>query len=70
MDLADSLSTAVYFSQEHAYRPPADICRRHKLATADAIIYATALASGADLLTCDRHFAALPEVRYVAKALS
>ena len=30
----------------------AELCARHKLATADAIVYATALAYGADLLTC------------------
>jgi predicted nucleic acid-binding protein len=40
---------------------------RHKLAMADAIIYATAMDSGADLLTCDAHFANLPHVVYVAK---
>ena len=34
---------------------------------ADAIIYATALAMGADLLTCDAHFAKLPRVVYLAK---
>ena len=45
----------------------ADLCGRHKLATADAIIYATALARRADLLTCDRHFAALPDVHFVDK---
>jgi hypothetical protein len=28
MDLADALSTAVYFSQEPAWQPPAEICRR------------------------------------------
>jgi hypothetical protein len=28
MGLADSLSTAVYFSEEHAWKPPAGICRR------------------------------------------
>ena len=33
----------------------AEICVKHKLATADAIIYATALHHGADLLTCDAH---------------
>ncbi|HET6196119.1 MAG TPA: type II toxin-antitoxin system VapC family toxin, partial [Acetobacteraceae bacterium] len=33
----------------------AELCARHRLATADAIVYATALAHGADLLTCDRH---------------
>lgn len=41
--------------------------REHKLATADAIVYATALEQGADLLTCDAHFTSLPQVLYVAK---
>ena len=45
----------------------AGLCAKHKLATADAIVYATALAHGADLLTCDRHFENLPGVRYVPK---
>jgi predicted nucleic acid-binding protein len=45
----------------------AELCARHKLATADAIIYATALAHGAGLLTCDRHFEALPGVQFVPK---
>jgi predicted nucleic acid-binding protein len=44
-----------------------DLSNRHKLATADAIIYATALANDADLLTCDRHFEGLPRVRYISK---
>lgn len=38
----------------------ADLHRQHKLATADAIVYATALNQGADLLTCDAHFRGLP----------
>jgi predicted nucleic acid-binding protein len=46
----------------------AELCVRHKLATADAIVYATALAHGADLLTCDRHFEKLPNVRFIAKS--
>ena len=46
----------------------AELCARHKLATADAIVYATALAHGADLLSCDRHFEGLPGVRLVPKA--
>jgi predicted nucleic acid-binding protein len=45
----------------------AELCAAHRLATADAIVYATALAHGADLLTCDRHFENLPGVRYVQK---
>jgi predicted nucleic acid-binding protein len=46
----------------------ADLCARHRLATADAIVYATALAHGADLLTCDRHFEKLPGVRFIPKS--
>ena len=46
----------------------AKLSRQHRLATADAVIYATALASGADLLTCDAHFIGLPGVVYLAKA--
>jgi predicted nucleic acid-binding protein len=46
----------------------AALCSKHKLATADAIVYATAQAFGADLLTCDRHFQDLPGVRLVPKS--
>lgn len=45
----------------------ASLSSQHKLSTADAIIYATALAYGAELLTCDRHFEGLPSVRYIPK---
>lgn len=45
----------------------AEISAHHKLATADAIIYATARAYAADVLTCDRHFESLPDVIYRAK---
>ncbi len=45
----------------------ADICGRLRLATADAIIYATGQAYRADILTCDRHFEGLPSVRLIAK---
>ena len=45
----------------------ADACRVHKLASADAIIFATARAQGATLLTCDRHFEGLPGVTLVEK---
>ena len=47
----------------------AEMRRRHQLATADAVIYATALDAGADLLTCDAHFDGLAKVLYVGKAL-
>lgn len=46
----------------------ADLHRAHKLATADAIVYATARQQGADLLTCDRHFEGLSDVALFAKA--
>jgi len=42
----------------------AELCIRHKLAAADAIIAATALAYGADLLTCDEHFDVLRDVNF------
>lgn len=45
----------------------AEACGRHKLATADAIVYATAVEHGADLLTCDAHFGGLPGVTFIAK---
>jgi predicted nucleic acid-binding protein len=38
----------------------AELHRQHGLATADAIVYATAQSESADLLTCDRHFSKLP----------
>lgn len=40
----------------------ADLHREHKLATADAIVYATARHVGAGLLTCDARFEGLPDV--------
>lgn len=45
----------------------AELHRQHKLATADAIVYATAQSRGAELLTCDAHFAKLPAVAYFKK---
>jgi len=46
----------------------AALCNSHKLATADAIVYATALQHGADLLTCDAHFNGLRGVTFIPKA--
>ena len=45
----------------------AEACRTHGLTTADAIIFATARAHDADLLTCDRHFEGLPGVILLPK---
>lgn len=45
----------------------ADVSARHKLATADAVVYATAVAHDADVLTCDSHFEGLPKVIFIPK---
>lgn len=45
----------------------AEAGRAHGLATADAIIYATARQFGATLLTCDAHFQGLPGATLIAK---
>jgi len=45
----------------------ADLHRQYKLATADAVVYATAREFGAELLTCDAHFENLPGVVLVKK---
>ena len=45
----------------------AEACRNHKLATADAIVYATARGNGATLITCDAHFDGLPGVTVIEK---
>jgi len=42
----------------------ADIAKKYKLATADAIVYATAQNSQAQLITCDKHFKNFPNVKY------
>lgn len=46
----------------------AEVAARLRLTMADAVIYATADAYGADLLTCDAHFKDLPGVTYLPKA--
>ena len=44
-----------------------DLHRKYQLATADAIVYATAQHQGAELLTCDAHFEDLPDVALFAR---
>lgn len=46
----------------------ADLHRQYKLATADAIVYATAQRHGAELLTCDQHFKGLPGAVLLSRA--
>jgi predicted nucleic acid-binding protein len=45
----------------------AEVGRKHKLAMADSIIYATSLYYSATIFSCDKHFKALPNVRYFPK---
>lgn len=45
----------------------ADSCRKHKLSTADAIIFASAQLNEASLITCDAHFDGLPGVTVIKK---
>ena len=45
----------------------ADLSLAHRLAFADAVIYASARQSGVELVTCDDHFAGLPGVTYFPK---
>ncbi len=45
----------------------AEVCREHRLATADAIIFATARTHQAKLVTCDAHFDDLPGVTLIKK---
>jgi predicted nucleic acid-binding protein len=45
----------------------AQLHREYKLATADAIVYATARHEKAELLTCDAHFETLPGVVFFPK---
>ena len=46
----------------------ADLSRLHRLATADSVVYASALESKAELVTCDAHFKGLTNVVYFGKA--
>jgi uncharacterized protein len=46
----------------------AEYCAKFRLSTADAIVYATALAHKAELVTCDHHFKGLQGVTYFPKS--
>jgi predicted nucleic acid-binding protein len=46
----------------------AEACREYRLATADAVMFATARSQGATILTCDGHFEGLPGVKLIPKA--
>jgi predicted nucleic acid-binding protein len=71
----DQAEQAIAFTQKCVVAPldtrialsAADLHRQYKLATADAIVYATAIEYSADLLTCDAHFEKLPGVLLIPK---
>jgi predicted nucleic acid-binding protein len=48
----------------------ADLALSHKLAFADAVIYASARKHKAELVTSDDHFEGLPDVTYFPKGKS
>lgn len=71
----DQADQVIAFTQKCAVAPldtrialtAAGLHRQYKLATADAVVYATALEHGADVLTCDVHFEKLPGVVLIRK---
>ena len=65
--IAFSTELVVRFLDTEVATKAVDYANRYGLAMADSIIYATAIDAGADLLTCDAHFAELPQVVYFAK---
>lgn len=46
----------------------ADLSKEHNLAMADAIVYATSLLNDAQLITSDKHFAKLSDVKFFSKS--
>ncbi len=68
--IADSQACIVVALDTGIALRAAELKRSHRLAAADAIVYATALQCAADVLTCDAHFDGLPHVVYVPKELA
>jgi predicted nucleic acid-binding protein len=72
----DAASSAIAFSNACVVTPldtrlalrAAEIANARALAMADAIICATAMETGADLLTCDARFVDMPGAVYLAKS--
>lgn len=72
----DQADTVIAYTQKCVVVPldttiallAAEMHREHKLATADAIVYATARHVGAQLLTCDTHFEGLADVALFQKS--
>jgi len=72
----DEADRVIAYTQKCLVVPPdtsiallaADLHREYRLATADAIVYATARRQRAELLTCDAHFKGLPDVAFYSKS--
>ncbi|MFN0106761.1 MAG: type II toxin-antitoxin system VapC family toxin [Bryobacteraceae bacterium] len=63
------LSKSIYVEVTRAIALMAvELSLKHKLSTADSLIYATALEYDATLWTQDKHFKGLPSVKYFEKA--
>jgi predicted nucleic acid-binding protein len=45
----------------------ADLKSRHRLHTVDALVYACAQAAGGELVTGDKHFRGLPDVKFLGE---
>jgi predicted nucleic acid-binding protein len=67
--LAFSLTCQVVVLDTRLATSAANIAAQHGLSVADAVIYATAQGTGAELLTCDAHFETLDGVLYIPKHL-
>jgi toxin FitB len=67
-DAASTIMETTLIPLSHALSiSAAEISIKHKLPMADAIIYATALAHRAILVTSDAHFQGLPHVEYIPR---
>ena len=65
--LAAMLKTQVAPLNEALAAYAARVGMEHGLPMADAIIYATALSTGATVVTSDAHFEGLPQVEYIPR---
>lgn len=72
---SDKTDEVIAFSQKCIVAPltteialdAAQLAQQHKLPTADAVVYATARAHDAAVVTCDAHFKDLPNVILIEK---
>jgi len=65
--IADTMECVIADLDTRTALIAAEVGRTYRLATTDAIIYATSQMYAAELLTCDAHFKDLPGVIYFPK---